>query len=178
MRGFFTKRAIRGPVLFVVLAAAMPRAPHAMFFFYTTVLEFRPTSVALASVVPHCWAVAGMVAYYGVFSGLDLRMLFLTVGVVVSVITTLPLIMITRVTIALGISDAWFIPMDDGLAAAALEVMVLPISALCARSCPQHLEGTVLATIMAAYHFGLFCSGQLGGLLTAKVVARESVTRL
>uniref|UniRef100_A0A7S4UY87 Uncharacterized protein n=1 Tax=Alexandrium monilatum TaxID=311494 RepID=A0A7S4UY87_9DINO len=71
-------------------------------------------------------------------------------------------------------------PFDDGLAAAALEVALLPILARCARSCPERVEGTACAVLMAAYHLGLFCSAHLSSALTGRVlgIARGQLSLL
>lgn len=167
---FFKQRAIHGPATFVFLSAAMPRTGHSMFFFYTDVLGFLPRSVALVSAVSHCWAVVGMFAYYMFLSSCRLRILFPGIIVTVALLTALPIVMILRANIALGLGDVWFIPFDDGLTSAALEVMILAVMTLSARQCPSQLEGTVCATLMATYNTGLFCGLHLSGHLTGSIL--------
>eukprot|EP00927_Polykrikos_kofoidii_P078784 TRINITY_DN75598_c0_g1_i1.p1 TRINITY_DN75598_c0_g1~~TRINITY_DN75598_c0_g1_i1.p1 ORF type:complete len:576 (-),score=78.16 TRINITY_DN75598_c0_g1_i1:109-1836(-) len=169
---FLCRIDVCGPALFVCICAATPRTGNAMFFFYTEVLFFRPHSVAALAAASHVWALIGFAAY-GCFCQirqvLPLRAIFQGVWITATMLTCLQVIMLVRANLGWGFADAFFILFDDGMTAAALEVMLLPVMAVTARACPPHLESTVCATIFAAYNTALFCSVQLGGTLCSRV---------
>eukprot|EP00929_Paragymnodinium_shiwhaense_P077046 TRINITY_DN39656_c0_g1_i1.p1 TRINITY_DN39656_c0_g1~~TRINITY_DN39656_c0_g1_i1.p1 ORF type:complete len:519 (+),score=98.36 TRINITY_DN39656_c0_g1_i1:105-1661(+) len=164
---FFGTRAVYGPGLMVLFSAALPRTQHAMNYFYSDVLRMSPMAISCIACLQHLWCIKGLLLYSICCQHCRLRTILLSIGCTVAGFTLVPVIMLRRLNVQWGLPDYLFAAFDDGLALAALEVLALPVIALCAQRCPAHLEGTACACMSAAYNLSLCLSGQLGGILTS-----------
>merc|ERR1711920_410066 len=111
-------------------------------------------------------SLVGIVLYNRAFAAVPLRDYLLRVNAVSVAIGFLPLLLVTRANLALGIPDQLFVLGDDVIQTVAGELAHMPILVLAARVCPPGVEATLFAFLMAVLNLSSFVAGFAGSALT------------
>lgn len=162
------------PLLFIVCWQATPNSGSAMFYFFTNELQFKPEFIGLSQLIGAISSLAGTVLYNRVFAAMPARDYLLKVNLIAVALGLLPLLLVTRANVGLGIPDQAFVLGDDVVQTVAGELAHMPILVLAARLCPPGVEATVFALLMSALNLAGFVSGLIGSALTDYLHVTES----
>merc|ERR1712079_539659 len=105
------------------------------FYFSTNELNFSPEFLGRVQLAAALATLAGTLLYNRVFSSVPLRNYLLRVNLWAVALGLLPLLLVTRANLALGIPDQAFALGDDVIQTVAGELAHMPILVLAARLC-------------------------------------------
>lgn len=169
-----SNKSVYLPVLFVFLWQASPNPDAAMFFFNTNVLGFGPEFLGRVRLASAAASIVGLWIYQRFFREIDVKTLMLGASLAGLPLALTQLLLVTRVNLALGISDEIFALTDTAVLAALGQIAFMPTLVLAARLCPPGVEGTLFAALMSIYNASGAASNQLGGMLTSMLHVSES----
>lgn len=152
------------PTLFVLLFACGPSAGSSMFYFFTEELHLDPEFIALSGTVSTVFSLLGAMSYQAWFSNCSYRVLLVSASILATFFSALPLLVVERVNLKMGIPDKWFIATDSAMTSAISEVAMLPLLVLASRICPPGVEGTLYALIMSVSNLGSTISNELSAV--------------
>ena len=101
----------------------------------------------------------GVFAYNRYLSRLPYRKVFSQYQVVYVFANLLDFVWVSRVNVALGVPDTWFLAGADLIQQPVSMLLTMPMFAMAARLCPQNVEATLFALLMGLSNFG----GTIGG---------------
>lgn len=146
--------ALWRPMLFMVLFSMGPNSGTAMFYFFTEELGFNPQFVASMNMISTLFALIGVLLYQKYFSTVPHRVV-LTYGMLISVsFAMLPILVVTRVNLKMGIPDQVFMLSDKAVTATVSRIAHLPVLVMGAQLCPPGIEGTLYALMMSMLNLG------------------------
>jgi len=162
------------PVLFLFSWQASPTSSSAMFYFVTNEIKLSPEFLGRTQLVGAISSLAGIVLYNRALSAIPIRSYLFWVNIIAVAIGLLPLLLVTRMNLALGIPDEVFVLGDDVIQTVAGELAHMPILVLAARVCPPGVEATLFAFLMAVLNLSSFFSSFVGAALTNLLHVTES----
>ncbi|CAJ1355034.1 unnamed protein product [Effrenium voratum] len=166
--------AVFPSVCFILAWQATPTAGSAMFYFYTNELHFNPEFLGRSQLAGSLASFAGIVLYNRVFSTVPLRDYLFRIQSIAVLLGFLPLLLVTRSNLALGIPDQAFVLGDDVIQTVAGELAHMPILVMAAQLCPPGIEATLFALLMSLLNLASFVSSNLGALITHFLAVNES----
>lgn len=154
------------PVLFIALWQSTPNAGSALFYFSTNELHFGPEFLGRAQLAASLASLAGIFLYNRVFASVSLRGYLLWVNLAAVAIGFLPLLLVSRANVWLGIPDQAFVLGGDVIQTVAGELAHMPILVLAAQLCPPGVEATFFALLMSVLNLSSLASTLVGAWLT------------
>jgi len=146
--------ALWRPMLFMVLFSMGPNSGTAMFYFFTERLGFNPQFISYMNMISTLFALIGIVLYQKYFSDTPHRTI-LCYGMLLTVsFAMLPILVVTRANISMGIPDEVFMLSDKAIIAAVSRIAHIPVLIMGAQLCPAGIEGTLYALMMSMLNFG------------------------
>lgn len=146
--------ALWRPMLFMVLFSMGPNSGTAMFYFFTEKLGFNPQFISYMNMISTLFALIGVILYQKYFSDVAHRTI-LCYGMLLTVsFAMLPILVVTRVNLQMGIPDQIFMLSDKAITAAVSRIGHIPVLIMGAQLCPPGIEGTLYATMMSMLNFG------------------------
>ncbi|PFH35954.1 putative integral membrane protein [Besnoitia besnoiti] len=170
-------RVVRRPALlhstlFIFIMMSTPSAGSIMFFFMTNELKFGPELLGRMALFQSIASLVGILTYMWFFSTTSLRKLLLVSTIVVTPFCLLPIVVVQRWNVLIGIPDTAFVVTDTVLMEFVGEFQAMPILVLAARLCPPGLESTIYSFLLSAYNLGL----GLGSLISAGLTAAYGIS--
>ncbi|PHJ23380.1 integral membrane protein [Cystoisospora suis] len=170
-------RVIRRPALlhstlFIFIMMSTPSAGSIMFYFMTNELKFGPELLGRMALFQSIASLLGILTYMWFFTTTSLRKLLFVSTLVVTPFCLLPVIVVQRWNVQIGIPDTAFVVTDTVLMEFVGEFQAMPILVLAARLCPPGLESTIYSFLLSAYNLGL----GLGSLLSAGLTAAYGIS--
>jgi len=162
------------PMAFIVCWQSTPTSGSTMFYFMTNELKMNPEFLGRAQLTGAIASLAGTVLYNQVFASVPIRNYLFWVNVVAVGLGFLPLLLITRANVALGIPDQLFVLGDDVIATVAGELAHMPILVLAAQLCPAGLEATLFAFLMSVLNLASSLASLIGSALTGYLHVTET----
>jgi folate/biopterin transporter len=172
--GVVRKPEVYLPVLFLFSWQASPTSSSATFYFLTNEIKLSPEFLGRAQLVGALSSLAGIALYNRALAAVPIKTYLFWVNIVAVTIGFLPLLLITRMNLALGIPDEAFVLGDDIIQTVTGELAFMPVLVLAARICPPGVEATLFAFLMAVLNLSGFCATFLGSLLTDLLRVTES----
>ena len=165
--------ALWRPMLFMVLFSMGPNSGTAMFYFFTEKLGFNPQFISYMNMISTLFALIGVILYQKYFSDVPHRTI-LCYGMLLTVsFASLPILVVTRVNLQMGIPDQIFMLSDKAITAAVSRIGHIPVLIMGAQLCPPGIEGTLYALMMSMLNFG----AMLGEHMTALAMFILSVRK-
>ncbi|KAL8269804.1 hypothetical protein Esti_006283 [Eimeria stiedai] len=158
--------------LFIFIMMATPSAGSIMFYFMTNELHFGPELLGRMALFQSTASLMGILVYMYFCSTTSIRKLLLVSTVAITPFCLLPVVVIERWNVSLGIPDSVFVVTDTVLMEFAGEFQAMPILVLAARLCPPGLESTIYSVLLSAYNLGL----GLGSLVSAGLTAALGIS--
>jgi len=155
------------PSLFVLLFAMGPGAGATLFYFFTEKLHLEPEFIALSGTISTIFSLIGAVVYQAYLTNVSYRTLLVGASIVATFFSALPLLVVMRWNIQMGIPDKAFIATDSAMTSAVSEIALLPLLVLASRICPPGVEGTLYALIMSISNLGSAISNELSAFFAA-----------
>ncbi|CBZ52234.1 putative integral membrane protein [Neospora caninum Liverpool] len=168
---------VRRPALlhstfFIFIMMSTPSAGSIMFYFMTNELKFGPELLGRMALFQSVASLFGILTYMWFFSTVSLRKLLLASTLLVTPFCLLPVVVVQRWNVQIGIPDTAFVVTDTVLMEFVGEFQAMPILVLAARLCPPGLESTIYSFLLSAYNLGL----GLGALLSAGLTAAYGIS--
>ena len=170
--------AVWRPTLFILLLNAMPSSSTVIFYFWTGTtqralslphshpaaerLHFSPAFLSLTNSLRHSFGMLGTLMYRRWFRHVPLRRMVLRTVLAITLLSAAQLILVTRLNVAMGMPDWLFVVSEDCVDSIVEALLLLPITVLAARLCPDGVEASMYASIISASNAGNILS-QLGG---------------
>eukprot|EP00897_Mesotaenium_endlicherianum_P010963 jgi/Mesen1/9896/ME000070S09174 len=162
------------PLLWFMLSCAcIPSLGTMMFYYHTDHLRLDPAFLGTSRVVGWAGLMGGTLLYTARLKAVRLRTIFRWVHVGLALITVADTLLVSRLSVRLGLPDRLFVLGASALADAINQFKFMPFLVLSARLCPPGIEGTLFAVFMSAYNLGNTVSGYMGASL-AKVLGITS----
>ncbi|CDJ65301.1 integral membrane protein, putative [Eimeria necatrix] len=158
--------------LFIFIMMATPSAGSIMFYFMTNELHFGPELLGRMALFQSIASLIGILVYMYFCSTTSIRKLLLVSTVAITPFCLLPVVVIERWNVSMGIPDSVFVVTDTVLMEFAGEFQAMPILVLAARLCPPGLESTIYSVLLSAYNLGL----GLGSLVSAGLTAALGIS--
>lgn len=158
--------------LFIFIMMATPSAGSIMFYFMTNELHFGPELLGRMALFQSIASLTGILVYMYFCSTTSIRKLLLVSTIAITPFCLLPVVVIERWNVALGVPDSVFVVTDTVLMEFAGEFQAMPILVLAARLCPPGLESTIYSVLLSAYNLGL----GLGSLVSAGLTAALGIS--
>jgi len=168
------KREILLPVLFIIAWQATPSSGSAMFYFFTNELHFSPELLGRSQLSGAIASLAGIMLYNKFFASMPIKDYLLKVNLAAVVVGLLPLLLVTRMNLSLGLPDQAFVIGDDVVQTVAGELAHMPILVLAARLCPAGVEATFFALLMSALNLSGLIASAVGAALTDMLHVTDS----
>ncbi|KAL8439394.1 hypothetical protein Efla_001864 [Eimeria flavescens] len=170
-------RVLKQPTLlnstfFIFIMMATPSAGSIMFYFMTNELHFGPELLGRMALFQSIASLIGILVYMYFCSTTSIRKLLLVSTIAITPFCLLPVVVIERWNVSLGIPDSVFVVTDTVLMEFAGEFQAMPILVLAARLCPPGLESTIYSVLLSAYNLGL----GLGSLVSAGLTAALGIS--
>ncbi|OQR93655.1 folate-Biopterin Transporter (FBT) family [Achlya hypogyna] len=162
----FASPIVWRPALFLLLSIGLsPTILQVYFYFGTAELHFSANFIASLSLVGALTAMATTLLYQAKMKHVPFRSIFVwsQVGIVCANAATL--LLVTRTNLALGIPDKAFVIGEDVAIVIVKYMQIMPITVLCAKLCPQGVEGTMFAGFDSIMNGSYLISGYLGAVL-------------
>jgi len=154
------------PALFMLLFSAMPNSASAMFYFFTDELGFSSEFIAIIGTISYLFSLLGIILYQRYFCQSSYRSVLFWATITFTFFATLPILVVTRINVKMGIPDKAFILSDNAVKGVLGELANFPLLVLASRVCPPGVEGTLYAALMSILNLGSFLSSQMGAGLT------------
>jgi hypothetical protein len=127
---------------------------------------FSPEFVGAMSTVGYVFFLLGTAAYNRFASHWPYRTIFLHTQLALVAVNLIDLVWVTRINLALGISDKWFMVGEEVLGPMVGRFNTMPLFVLASKLCPDGVEATLFAMTMGISNFGATMGGYTGiGLL-------------
>lgn len=154
-------------VIFISLWQMTPSAGSSTFYYYTNFLGFHPEFLGRTQLFGALASIFGIFLYNRVFSRMPLKDYLMRVNLAAVGLGLLPLILISRANVALGIPDQVFVLGDDTIQTVAGELAHMPVLVLAARLCPPGMEATLFALLMSVLNLSSFVASLVSSALTS-----------
>jgi len=144
---------------------AAPNADQGFFYFVTNGLEIEASYMGFVTAAT---GFAGLIAafLFNYFcTHIHFKKMFLVVTIILTILGSLPLLMVFRLNVSMGISDKLFLLGSKTIINLARTILRLVILVFAARVCPKYIEGTLFATIMGIWNFSGMLSDYFGALI-------------
>jgi folate/biopterin transporter len=162
---FITRKEVYPPIIFILVFCAIPSCSDTMFFYYTNELKFEPEFMGKMKMAYGVGTIIGMIIYYSFLHQYDFKIMLIVTTFICSFISLSQLLLVTRLSLVLGIPDELFAVFCSFIVQFTAELNMLPLLVLCCRICPKNIEGSLYALLMSTMNFGSMLSSQGGGLL-------------
>lgn len=167
------------PMLFMLIFSSGPTSASAMFYFYTEKLHFDPEFIAAMNMTATGFAVVGILVYQGFLSEARYTSVLLVASLLAIFFGALPIVLVTRYNLVIGIPDDWFMISDQAMTGAIGQVAQFPLLVLGARICPPGVEGTLYALLMSIMNLGAVIGDWMGaGIIALMHISKNDFTNL
>lgn len=166
------KPVVLNSTLFIFLMMSTPSAGSIMFYYMTNELKFGPELLGRMALFQSIASLFGILTYWWLFRKTNLRKLLLFSTLLVTPFCMLPVILVQRWNVKIGIADTAFVVTDTVLMEFVGELQTMPILVLGARLCPPGLESSIYSFLLSAYNLGL----GFGSLLSAGMTAAYGIS--
>lgn len=154
------------PVLWIFLSNALPPSVgEAMFSFKTAELGFSKSFLGFISTVGSFTLLGTTALYNAYFRDMPFRRMFFRIQLASACVSFAEFVLVSRLNLAFGISDHFFIFGDEILSDVVARLKHMPSLVLCAKICPPGIEGTMFALLMSIYNFAWSASSYGGSWL-------------
>lgn len=142
------------PMLWIFLSNALPPSlGEAMFSFKTNELHFSKSFLGFISTVGSVTLLGTTALYNAYFRDMPFRSMFFRIQLASALVSLAEFVLVTRMNVALGVGDQFFIFGDEILSDVVARLKHMPSLVLCAKICPPGIEGTMFALLMSIYNF-------------------------
>ncbi|KAG2773780.1 hypothetical protein PC129_g5347 [Phytophthora cactorum] len=142
------------PMLWIFLSNALPPSVgEAMFSFKTAELGFSKSFLGFISTVGSFTLLGTTALYNAYFRDMPFRRMFFRIQLASACVSFAEFVLVSRLNVAFGISDRFFIFGDEILSDVVARLKHMPSLVLCAKICPPGIEGTMFALLMSIYNF-------------------------
>lgn len=165
--GFITQPIIYKPVIFILMYMATPSYSDPLFYFYTSVLNFTPSTMGRLKLVYGFASVAGIFIFNKFLRSISFKKIIFVTKILSLIFNMLTIVLVERVNLRLGIPDIYFCLATDSLTIALAEINTMPLLVLACNLCPKNIEGTLYAFLMSISNLGSLLSSQFGSYLSS-----------
>lgn len=151
---FLQQPLIWGPALFILAFMCGPDYDDALFFYYTDILDFKPSFMGTLRFTYGIAAVAGTLLYrFSLYQTSYRKLLWMSIVFSLPIYIS-PVLLVTGLNLRMGISNKLFVLSGGFLNEAVAEIQLLPLLVLTACICPPGLEGSAYSTMLAVRNLG------------------------
>eukprot|EP00741_Cyanophora_paradoxa_P007354 tig00001126_g7114.t1 len=169
LRGALTEPTIWRSTVFIFLVAGTPSCDTAMLYFFTNKLGFQNDKEFFGrqNLVTNVASIAGIFVFQRYLRNVRLRAVILWTSLLGTLLQLLPIVVVTRANLALGLNDKIFVLGSTGINAVCGQISFMPILVLAAKVCPRGIEGTLFAFLMSCMNTAGLVSAYLGAFFTS-----------
>lgn len=173
MAGYTLFKAFRQPIIlrpmawFFLAQVTMPNLSTVMFYYQTEVLNLEASFLGTARVIGWIGLMVGTFIYNRFLKKMKLRRILLLAHVVLSLLTLLDIVLVSRLNVWLGISDQMMVLFGSALSDAINQFKFMPFLILSGHLCPPGIEGTLFALFMSINNLGATIGAFLGAGLAS-----------
>ncbi|OQR95831.1 folate-Biopterin Transporter (FBT) family [Thraustotheca clavata] len=154
------------PALFLLLSISLsPTIIQVYFYFATNELHFSPNFIASLSLVGAITAMLTTLLYQAKMKHTPFRSIFIWSQIGIMCVSSTTLLLVTRTNLTLGIPDKAFVIGEDVAIVIVKYMQIMPITVLCAKLCPEGVEGTMFAGFDSIMNGSYLISGYLGAVI-------------
>lgn len=165
--------------IFVFVFAATPNSSAAFRYYLIERLKMTPAFMGYVSVASNVASLCGTVAYKLFFTNISTRFLTRTSVVIGTMISAMPMMLVTGYNQKLGMRNEYFVLGDDVAESFSGKLAQIPFLAAIASACPDGNEGLVYSGFMSISNIGGATSSLSGAFLTRLLgIGREQYTNL
>lgn len=151
----FQQPVIWRPMAWFFLAhVTVPNLSTVLFYYQTEFLKLEASFLGTSRVVGWVGLMIGTFIYNRFFKTMKLRKILLFAHVGLALLTTLDMILVSRINVSFGISDKVMVLSGSALADAINQLKFMPFLILSGQLCPPGIEGTLFALFMSINNFG------------------------
>ncbi|EEF39404.1 probable folate-biopterin transporter 4 [Ricinus communis] len=151
----FRQPIILRPMAWFFLAhVTMPNLSTVMFYYQTEALNLDASFLGTARVVGWLGLMLGTFTYNHQLKRMKLRKILLCAQIGLSLMSLLDMVLVSRMSLAYGISDKIMVLCGSALADAINQFKFMPFLILSGQLCPPGIEGTLFALFMSINNLG------------------------
>lgn len=139
---------------FFLAHVTVPNLSTVLFYYQTEFLKLEASFLGTSRVVGWVGLMIGTFIYNRFFKTMKLRKILLFAHVGLALLTTLDMILVSRINVSFGISDKVMVLSGSALADAINQLKFMPFLILSGQLCPPGIEGTLFALFMSINNFG------------------------
>ncbi|KAF2285765.1 hypothetical protein GH714_007713 [Hevea brasiliensis] len=164
----FRQPIILRPMTWFFLAhVTVPNLSTVMFYYQTESLNLDASFLGTARVVGWLGLMLGTFTYNRYLKTMKLRKILLSAHIGLSFMSLLDMILVSRISLAYGISDKITVLCGSALADAINQFKFMPFLILSGRLCPPGIEGTLFALFMSINNLGSTLGSFTGAALAS-----------
>lgn len=180
LMGIVKADEISQPLTWIVASIAMvPLLSGSVFCYQTQVLNLDPWVIGMSKVIGQLMLLCLTVAYDRYWKTLPMRPLIHTVQLLYAFSLLFDYILVKKINLALGISNAAFVLCFSSVAEILAQFKILPFSVLLANMCPGGCEGSVTSFLASTLCLSSVVSGFAGvGMANVIGITSKNYTNL
>ncbi|KAG8658171.1 hypothetical protein MANES_03G125066v8 [Manihot esculenta] len=164
----FRQPIILRPMTWFFLAhITVPNLSTVMFYYQTEYLNLNASFLGTVRVVGWLGLMLGTFAYNRYLKSMKLRKILLSAHIGLSLMSVLDMILVSRISLAYGISDKIMVLCGSALADAINQFKLMPFLILSGQLCPPGIEGTLFALFMSINNLGSTLGSFAGAALAS-----------
>lgn len=165
--------------IFVFVFAATPNSSATFRYYLIEKLHMTPAFMGYVSVAANIASLCGTVAYRMFFAGISTRFLTRMSVVIGTLISAMPMMLVTGVNQKLGMRNEYFVLGDDVAESFSGKLAQIPFLAAIASACPDGNEGLIYSGFMSISNIGGALSSLTGAFLTRQLgISNNEYTNL
>lgn len=160
------------PMIFVYSWNLMPNDGDAWVNFLLGPLKFTDDIYSYLLATGTIAGALGSIIYRECFKNMDLHKVFYGVIISATVLSALPFVLIFRLNAAIGIPDVFFAFGNEVIQDVVGFIILMPVLIMCAKLCPDHVEGTIYALTCCVQNI----ASQIGGNISSALSFSYGIT--
>lgn len=165
----FTQPNVWRTALFLFLISVTPGYGSVFSYYLEEELHFSPYDFTILNIAGYLASILGTVIYKRYLTEVPFRPLFVGTLMLAWVLKWSHMVLIRRWNEAIGVPDVLVATADSIVLTLVGRCILLPMVVLGARVCPEGVEGSLYATLMAITNFGDVLDAEWGAALAGAV---------
>lgn len=165
-RSVHSNKTLMNLALYYFIFSATPNSSVTFSYYLINEIRLSESFMAWLSIVGCVAMMIGLAIYQNFFVHMSTRRIIRISIVAGTVLSLVPLVLVTGLNRDMGIDDRFFVLGDDVAESLASQLSMIPMQITVASMCPEGEEGLVYAGFMSISNFGGAVSTWLGALFT------------